>query len=172
MIKRLAHRFLYWFCHPDYFDEIEGDLEELYQRNAEQSKRMAQWKYLLQVLMLFRPSLIRSFPQSYLTQPTMFRHYFNISTRVLLRQKLYTTINTLGLAVGTGVALLICQYVYFEQSYDQFHENYRNTHRVIIDEIRNDTDRGLSPYSDYALGVRAEEEIPEIEQHVRMYVEE
>ncbi|MEM8968128.1 MAG: ABC transporter permease, partial [Bacteroidota bacterium] len=99
-------------------------------------------------------------------------HYFNISTRVLLRQKLYTTINTLGLAVGTGVALLICQYVYFERSYDQFHENYRNTHRVIIDEIRNDTDRGLSPYSDYALGVRAEEEIPEIEQHVRMYVEE
>ncbi len=102
----------------------------------------------------------------------MLRHYFNISTRVLLRQKLYTTINILGLAVGMGVALLICQYVYFERSYDQFHESYRNTHRVIIDEIRNDTDQGLSPYTDYALGARAEEEIPEVEQYVRMFVEE
>ena len=48
----------------------------------------------------------------------MFQHYFRISTRVLLRHKLYTTINILGLAVGMGVCLLIYQYIHFELSYD------------------------------------------------------
>ncbi|MEM6841247.1 MAG: permease prefix domain 2-containing transporter [Bacteroidota bacterium] len=57
MIKRLAYRFFRWFCHPDYFDEIQGDQEELYQRNEERGGRFAQWKYFLWVLVLFRPSL-------------------------------------------------------------------------------------------------------------------
>ncbi len=33
MIKRFADRFFRWFCHPDYFSEIQGDLEEMYQRD-------------------------------------------------------------------------------------------------------------------------------------------
>ena len=35
----------------------------------------------------------------------MFRHYFRTSTRVLLRYKLYSIINILGLAIGMGGCL-------------------------------------------------------------------
>ena len=172
MIKRLAHRFFRWFCHPEYFDEIQGDLEELYQRNAEQSKRMAQWKYFLQVMVLFRPSLIRSFPQLLLLNPAMFRHYFNISTRVLLRHKFYSAINILGLAVGMGIALLIYQYIHFELSYDEFHTDAENIYRVTRTVIRNGEEIGKSAYSTYAFGPTGKESIPEIEQAVRVHPQE
>ncbi|MEM9830676.1 MAG: ABC transporter permease [Bacteroidota bacterium] len=168
MIKRLAYRFFRWFCHPNYFDEIQGDLEELYQRNTRQGKQIAQWKYLLQVLVLFRPSLIRSFPQSYLTQPAMFRHYFNISTRVLLRHKFYSAINILGLAVGMGVALLICQYIHFELSYDQFHTDVDNIYRLTQETVRNRENQGAGVYTTYGLGPSGKENIPEVSDFVRI----
>ncbi|MEO0332186.1 MAG: ABC transporter permease, partial [Bacteroidota bacterium] len=172
MIKRLAYRFFCWFCHPDYYAEISGDLEEIYRRNVEQSKQTAQWKYLLQVLVLFRPSLIRSFPQSYLTQPAMFRHYFRISTRVLLRHKFYSAINILGLAVGMGIALLIYQYIHFELSYDDFHTDAENIYRVTRTVIRNGEELGKSAYTTYAFEPTGKESIPEIEQGVRVHPQE
>ncbi len=33
MIKRLADRLFRWFCHPDYYPDIRGDLEEKCIRN-------------------------------------------------------------------------------------------------------------------------------------------
>ncbi|MEM9672925.1 MAG: ABC transporter permease [Bacteroidota bacterium] len=169
MIKHLAQQFFQWFCHPDYFDEIQGDLEEIYQRNQVEGKRRAQWKYLLQVLVLFRPSLIRSFPQSYLTQSAMFRHYFNISTRVLLRHKFYSAINILGLAVGMGIALLIYQYIHFELSYDQFHANAEGIYRIWFSGTENGEDIGIDNDTTYGLGPRSKETIPEVKDFARVH---
>ncbi|MGD1894265.1 MAG: ABC transporter permease [Cyclobacteriaceae bacterium] len=169
MIKHLAQQFFQWFCHPDYFDEIQGDLEEIYQRNQVEGKRRAQWKYLLQVLVLFRPSLIRSFPQSYLTQSAMFRHYFNISTRVLLRHKFYSAINILGLAVGMGIALLIYQYIHFELSYDQFHANAEGIYRIWFSGTENGEDIGIDNDTTNGLGPRSKETIPEVKDFARVH---
>lgn len=172
MIKRLAQRFFRWFCHPDYSAEIEGDLEEMFERNKVKGYRLAQWKYFLQVMGLCRPSLIRSFSQIYLSQPAMFRHYFNISTRVLLRHKFYTTINILGLAVGMGVCLLIYQYIHIELSYDEFHEDAENIYRLTQTTIRNGEDQGTGVYTTYGLGPTAKAEIPGVKTFVRIYPDE
>ncbi len=169
MIKRLAYRFFRWFCHPDYFDEIQGDLEELYQRNVEQSGRMAQWKYLLQVLGLFRPSLIRSFPQPYLTHPAMLRHYFNISTRVLLRQKLFTTINILGLAIGLASFLLISEYIRFEESYDRFFTDADQIYRLSTVQIVNGEVRDKDAAIYHPGPQTLKEELPEVEEATVTY---
>ena len=134
MIKRFADRFFHWFCHPDYFDEIQGDLEEMYQRDSERS---AQWKYAGRVLGLFRPSLMRSFSYYSLTNPAMFRNYLTISTRTLLRQKLFTTINILGLAIGLASFLLINEYVRFEESYDRFFTDADQIYRLSTVQLVN-----------------------------------
>ncbi|MEK6480261.1 FtsX-like permease family protein [Catalinimonas sp. 4WD22] len=168
MIKQLAKRFFRWFCHPDYYDEIAGDLEEMYERNKVEGYRLAQWKYFFQVMGLFRPSLIRSFPQLNLNQPTMFRHYFNISTRVLLKHKFYTAIDILGLAVGMGVCLLIYQYIHFELSYDQFHEDAENIYRLTQTTIKNGEKQGTGVYTTYGLGPSGKENIPGVEEFVRI----
>ncbi|MEM1135397.1 MAG: FtsX-like permease family protein [Bacteroidota bacterium] len=168
MMRRLAERFFRWFCHPSYFDEIQGDLEEMYSRNLEKGKQYAQWKYLLQVIILFRPSLMRSFSQNPLFNLGMYRNYFKISVRILLRQKLYATINILGLAVGMGVCLLIYQYIHFELSYDQFHTNAENIYRLTQTTIRNGENHGTEIFTTHGLGPNAKEVIPEITEFVRI----
>jgi len=48
-----------WFCHPDFREEIEGDLYECYQNYAEQyGKEKAKWFFIKEVFLLFRPTLI------------------------------------------------------------------------------------------------------------------
>ena len=50
----------------------------------------------------------------------MFRNYLKVALRSLLKQKLYSGINVLGLTLGMACALLIGLWVYDELSYDRF----------------------------------------------------
>ncbi len=98
----------------------------------------------------------------------MFSHYFKISTRMLLRHKLYYAINILGLAVGMGVCLLIYQYIHFELSYDRFHDNAENIYRLTQTTIRNGENQGTAVYTTRALGPTGKESIPETKDFVRV----
>ena len=172
MLKDFATRILKWFCHPDYYAEIQGDLEEMYQRNLEDGKRKAAWRYFFQVLGLLRPSLMRPLFKNSLINSGMFSNYFKISFRILLRQKFYSSINILGLAVGMGVCLLIYQYIHFELSYDNFHDNVENTYRLSLTNIKDGKQLDPIAFSTYALGPEGKESIPEIVSYVRMQYNE
>jgi putative ABC transport system permease protein len=102
----------------------------------------------------------------------MLRHYIKIATRKFFRDKIFSLINILGLAVGMGVCLLIYQYIHFELSYDQFHENPQNIYRITQTAIKNGEaiDKGVDVT--YALGPRGKETIPEIEDFVRVHSED
>jgi ABC-type antimicrobial peptide transport system permease subunit len=52
----------------------------------------------------------------------MFRNYFKIAWRNLLRQKGFSAINILGLATGMASAMLILLWIHNEVSFDKFHE--------------------------------------------------
>ena len=123
MMKKFADRFFRWYCDPDYYPDIKGDLEELYNRNRENSLRSANLKYLIQVLGHFRPSLIKSFNQSTIINTGMFRNYLKIGTRNLARYKVYSFIHVIGLALGLSAFLLINEYVAFEKGYDAYFEH-------------------------------------------------
>ncbi len=51
--------------------------------------------------------------------------------RSALRQKMYTSINIIGLACGMACCLLIASFIYIELSFDKYHLNNRNIYRVI-----------------------------------------
>lgn len=53
----------------------------------------------------------------------MFKNYFNIAIRSLLKNKLYTLINITGLTVGIAVSILILIFVAHEFSFDRFHKD-------------------------------------------------
>jgi putative ABC transport system permease protein len=61
----------------------------------------------------------------------MFRNYFKIAYRNLIRNKLYSTISVFGLAIGIACCLLIYLYVSHEMSFDRFHANADNIYRLI-----------------------------------------
>lgn len=89
---QLPLRFFRWFCHPKLRDNIEGDLMELYEEQKAQSGKLkADLKFTLDVLLLFRPGIIRP-AEGYqkLNNYGMLKNYFKISWRSLLNQKMYS----------------------------------------------------------------------------------
>ena len=120
-------RFFRWFCHPKLRNHIEGDLMELYNERAKEfGKSKADRKFITDVLLLFRPGIIRP-TEGYknLNNYGMFKSYFKIGWRSLLRNKAYSAINIGGLAMGMTVALLIGLWVHNELSYNKSFENYQ-----------------------------------------------
>ncbi|MCB0848019.1 MAG: ABC transporter permease, partial [Bacteroidetes bacterium] len=60
----------------------------------------------------------------------MFRNYITIAFRNLLRNKVNTSINLIGLALGISCCLLITLFVQDELQYDQYHEHKDVIYRV------------------------------------------
>ncbi|OYT15715.1 MAG: hypothetical protein B7C24_11615 [Bacteroidetes bacterium 4572_77] len=60
----------------------------------------------------------------------MWQNILKTSFRFLSKNKVYTLINVLGLALGLATSTLILLYVVDEWSFDKFHEDYENIYRV------------------------------------------
>jgi putative ABC transport system permease protein len=60
----------------------------------------------------------------------MLRNYLKIAIRNLLHQKLYSFITIFGLAFGMACFLMISSYIRFENSYDNFQKNGKDTYRL------------------------------------------
>lgn len=60
----------------------------------------------------------------------MVRNYLLVAIRNLLRNRVSSVVNILGLAIGMAAFILIIQYVRFEFSYDDFHEHGERIYRV------------------------------------------
>ncbi len=60
----------------------------------------------------------------------MFKNYFKTALRNLLKNKFYTSVNIIGLAIGLAVGLIILLWVKDELSYDQFNTKAVNIYRV------------------------------------------
>src|SRR5882762_1710192 len=105
---KLFLQFFRWYCHPGRLDHIEGDLIEVYRQRIKKSgKRKADLKFSIDVLLLFRPGIIKPMEgNANLNNFGMLKSYFKIGWRNLLRHKGYSFINIGGLAVGMAVAML------------------------------------------------------------------
>jgi putative ABC transport system permease protein len=63
----------------------------------------------------------------------MFKNYWKIAVRNLLKRKVYTLINILGLATGMAVCGLIVLFIRSELSYDDFQPNGDRIYRLVLD---------------------------------------
>ncbi len=61
----------------------------------------------------------------------MLKNYFTIAFRNLFRQKVFSVINVLGLAIGLTVAILVFLDVHDEFTFDAFNKNAENIFRVV-----------------------------------------
>ncbi len=133
-----ALHFLRWYCKEDFIDEIEGDLIELFEKDQEETPLRANWSFVRQVLLHFRPAYIRAFDMLHpFNTYGMLYNYWKITWRSLLKQKLYSIINIGGLAVGLTSFILIFLYVQHELSYDTFFPNSDQIYRVYQKQTGN-----------------------------------
>jgi putative ABC transport system permease protein len=63
----------------------------------------------------------------------MFKNYLKVALRNLLKHKVYSLINILGLAVGIAASVLIMLYVVDELGYDRFNPKADRTFRIASD---------------------------------------
>jgi putative ABC transport system permease protein len=84
------------------------------------------------------------------TQKThpMFKNYFKIAWRNLLKNKLHSFINITGLATGMAVALLVGLWIWDEVSFDRYFRN----HDRLVQVMCNQTDKGET-YTDNSLAM-------------------
>src|SRR5687768_4775531 len=98
----------------------------------------------------------------------MIKNYFIVAWRNILRQKGYSGINIIGLAIGVAACLLILQYVSFELSYENFHENKDRIYRVQQDRFNKGKLSTQWAAGAYAVGNSFKDAIPEIEDYVKL----
>lgn len=142
-------RFFRWFCDPELHPFIEGDLLELYQeRIQELGLKKSNWRFAFDVLLLFRPSIIRAFHplETFTNHNIMLHTYFKIGFRSLNKHRFFSLINITGMTIGLTCFILIALYIQYESSYDLQHEKVDRTYRVAQLQEGNDF-RGSNRYS-------------------------
>ncbi|MCW5911652.1 MAG: ABC transporter permease [Cyclobacteriaceae bacterium] len=130
---QLPLRFFRWYCHPKLQDYIEGDLMEVYERRLSKSgKRKADLFFVVDVLLLCKPGIIKPIEgYKQLNNYGMFKSYFTIGWRNLLKQKIYSFIKIGGFALGIAACLLIALFINDELSYDQNYPKGNRIYRVL-----------------------------------------
>ena len=122
-------RFLRWFCDPDLVEDVEGDLLEIFHKQCEQNSDHAKFRFTLEVLLLFRPGIIRNF-QITLNRPIMLKNYLLIALRSAKKYKGHTLLNLMSLVIGIASCILILLWVQQERSIDKFHLNENQIYKV------------------------------------------
>jgi putative ABC transport system permease protein len=99
----------------------------------------------------------------------MLRSYLIIALRNLKRNKGFSFINILGLAIGITASLFIFQYVLFERSYDRFHKNGDQIYRLIQQLTFNNIELAPESLTMTALGPALKRQLPEVIEYARLY---
>jgi ABC-type antimicrobial peptide transport system permease subunit len=113
---------------------ILSDFSEIYEElvSEEGSFKARRW-YWVQV--------IRSMPlfiyNKIYWSVVMLTNYIKIAFRIIKRQRIYSFINIIGLAVGITCCLFITMWVRDELSYDKYHEDIENIYQVLIQTDEN-----------------------------------
>ena len=158
---RWADQFLNWYCKKELAEDLQGDLHEYFYRNVkEKGITSARFVYILDVLKFLRPYTIRK-PEfiNLLIQWIMIGSYIKTSGRIIIRNKLFSTINIAGLAISLSVGLLLIGVLKDLYSYDRFHENYSRIYRVIDRyQFMDNKDHGFTATTSLRAGTIIREE--------------
>jgi cell division protein FtsX len=160
---RLILKFLRWFCDPRLVEDVEGDLTELYQQRAASGKRRADWLFAKDVLLLFRPGIIRNFEWNSSTNFDMLYYYFKTAFRLATRYRGYALLNLSGLVVGLTSCLLILLWVNDEMSVDKFHVKSDRLYQVFRDMIQSSGEIETTEAIPQPLELELKNNYPEVE---------
>jgi len=159
---RWANKLLEWYCRPEVLEDLQGDLHEFYERNvAEKGMRRARLNFIMDVFKFMRPYTVRKLEiLNNITTTIMLRNYFKTSLRSIARNKLFSAINIVGLAISMSVCLLMITLFAEVKSYDRFHENAHELYRFNNTYQRQQEDPNIFASTSILAGKRFKEEVP------------
>src|ERR1700744_1637965 len=98
----------------------------------------------------------------------MIKNYFKIAWRNIWKNKVFSGINIIGLAVGMAAFMIIMLFVAYEKSFDNFHT--RNIYR--LNEVQTVGSEGMTQkvaLSMFTMGGALKQEYPEIKNYTRIH---
>lgn len=133
--REIPPRWMNWllelYCSKELLEDLQGDLHEYYKRNLKKSRVRANLIFLIDVVKFCRLYTIQK--PKILGRMTFFNlvsNYFKTSTRSLARNKLFSSINILGLAISMSIGILMITYISELLSFDSFHKKGDRIYRV------------------------------------------
>lgn len=164
---RLANLLLRFFCRKQYREEVEGDLEEnYYWRLKEEGLIRARIRYYFDVFSAIRLFTLGDIASSRML-PDMLVSFTKSSIRLFIRNRSYTILNTLGLALGMAAALYILEYVSDEKSFDQFSQS-NQMYRISQDFVKNNARVYKTAVTSSQVGPAALRDLPQVEKTARL----
>jgi putative ABC transport system permease protein len=100
----------------------------------------------------------------------MFRLYLLVAIRTLLKKRLSSLVNIMGLAIGMTAFILIIQYVRYELSYDDFHAKGERIYRIQQDRFDKGVISTQWAAGAPAVGQALYEDFPEVENFTRFQI--
>ncbi len=98
----------------------------------------------------------------------MIRNYLKIALRNALKNKTFSLINVLGLAIGLAAAMATLLFVKKELSYDTFHKNYDNIYQVCLNATFDEKKYEKWSSVPNKTGPYLKANLPEIKQQARI----
>ena len=98
----------------------------------------------------------------------MVKNYILIAFRNSWRNKGYTLINLLGLAIGIASSVIILLFVLDELGFDRHNENFREIYRICIKGKIQDNEMEAA-LSNAPMGATLKSDFPEVEEFTRLY---
>ena len=142
---------------------VAGDIEELYEE-------MAREKGPFRARAWFWGQVVRSLPaflfHSVYWSGVMIRNYFVTTVRNIRKQRAFTLINVVGLAIGLAACLLALLYIRDELSYDRYNVKAERIYRLGAHLFRQGQELNVSG-SGAPVGPYFKEHFPEVEDAVR-----
>jgi putative ABC transport system permease protein len=165
---KLPRKILGLFLRDDIAEEVTGDLEEKFHIILKtKSHFKASLNYWYQVMQYARPFAIKKYRPLHFNSSTMFKSYVKFGWRNLAKNKTYSSINIVGLAVGLACCIAIGLYIVDEYSYDRFHSRYKDIYRVINQQKMGDDYFTIASTAG-PLGGALKSDFPEVEQYCRV----
>lgn len=99
----------------------------------------------------------------------MIANLFLTAWRSLSKNRFFSSLNILGLAIGMAVFLQLAQYVHFEESYETFLPDADNIYRVSLESKLNNEPVFFSAENYPGVGPACKNELPEVVGYARLY---
>src|SRR5579872_4818196 len=100
----------------------------------------------------------------------MIKNYFKVAWRNLWKNRVFSAINIIGLAVGMAACIVIMLFVHYEKSFDNFQTNniYRLNEVQTIGQDQNSPKQKVA-LSMFPMGPTLQQEFPEITSFTRIH---
>ncbi|MCU0368913.1 MAG: ABC transporter permease, partial [Cyclobacteriaceae bacterium] len=98
----------------------------------------------------------------------MLQNYLKIALRSLLRNKVHSLINILGLSVGVVCCILFVLYVRDEWTFDRFHSKADRIYRIYVREDWGENQQFFNTITPLPMGPALKENFPEVESYIRI----